>query len=62
MTECIIWDKCKSETGYGQAWYKGKRIKAHRAAWVKVNGEIPAGMVIDHTCPQHLFFQHLRAG
>ena len=50
MTECIIWDKCKSETGYGQAWYKGKRIKAHRAAWVKVNGEIPAGMVIDHTC------------
>ena len=45
-----MWDRPVKETGYGQTFYKGKLMRAHRVAWIKVNGEIPEGLVIDHTC------------
>jgi hypothetical protein len=50
MSDCIIWHKSKNEKGYGQDFLEGKKLKAHRAAWIRVNGKIPAGMVIDHVC------------
>ena len=50
MTDCLKWHKSINERGYGQVWIKGKRFKAHRAAWIAIHGEIPAGFVIDHKC------------
>lgn len=50
MTECIIWHKSKNEKGYGQEFFRGKNTKAHRAEWIRANGEIPDGFVLDHTC------------
>ena len=50
MSECIKWHKSLNERGYGQIWVNGKHWKAHRLAWAALYGEIPEGMVIDHTC------------
>ena len=50
MTECIIWKQSLKETGYGQTFFQGKVTRAHRAAWIKAHGPIPAGLVLDHTC------------
>jgi hypothetical protein len=50
VSDCIIWDKSIKDTGYGQTLFRGKITKAHRAAWIEANGEIPEGLVIDHTC------------
>ncbi len=36
--------------GYGQYRVAGRYARAHRVAWVLVNGPIPAGLVIDHKC------------
>lgn len=36
--------------GYGQFWYGNKRWMAHRYAYEKYVGPIPAGMQVDHTC------------
>ena len=49
-TDCILWHKSYRENGYGQTFFQGKVTKAHRVAWIKANGEIPEGMVIDHMC------------
>ncbi|WP_084844898.1 HNH endonuclease signature motif containing protein [Prescottella equi] len=43
--------------GYAQIGWNdlnGRRCgtTAHRAAWVAVNGQIPEGMTVDHTCKQ----------
>lgn len=37
-------------------------VRAHRYAWEQINGPIPAGMVIDHTCWEHscVNVDHLR--
>lgn len=38
-------------TGYGQFNFRGRRSeKAHRAAWMLANGDIPAGMHVLHHC------------
>jgi len=50
MSDCIIWHKSLRAAGYGQTFFQGKVMKAHRAAWIKVNGPIPKGMILDHMC------------
>lgn len=50
MSDCIIWHKSIKDTGYGQTFFRGKVMKAHRAAWIQANGDIPKGLVVDHTC------------
>lgn len=51
--------------GYAQVGWQGGGqrhiVLAHRAAWVHVNGQLPLGMTLDHTCktracvnPEHL--------
>lgn len=47
---CILWDGWKDDAGYGLCKVKGKKRRAHRVAWEKVNGPIPSGLVIDHLC------------
>jgi len=62
MTDCINWHKSIKDTGYGQTFFRGKVMRAHRVAWIKANGEIPEGMVIDHMCRNRacVNVEHLR--
>jgi hypothetical protein len=47
---CWIWTALTNEDGYGRFWSKGSHVYAHRFAWQLVNGEIPAGMKVLHSC------------
>ena len=47
---CWEWLGCKLWNGYGRITRKYKQILAHRYAYEKVRGAIPAGSVIDHLC------------
>lgn len=54
---CWLWTAAKYRNGYGQFDHGG----AHRFSYALANGEIPAGLVIDHLCcrrdcvrPDHL--------
>jgi hypothetical protein len=38
----------RKDTAYAVLCVDGRREYAHRAAWMIVHGDIPAGMVIDH--------------
>lgn len=49
-TDCIIPDRKIQYNGYTFTVYKGKSVGSHRAAWMEVNGPIPTGSVVDHTC------------
>jgi len=61
---CWISTYSTASHGYAQiGWYdeKVRMVLAHRAAWVHVNGQMPLGMTLDHTCktrrcvnPDHL--------
>lgn len=58
---CLIWTGVTNSRGYGQLRVNGRMVLAHRFSWERVNGPIPADMVIDHTCwetscvnPEHL--------
>lgn len=39
---------CLNSAGYVHVKIKNKTYKAHRLAWVYVNGDLPDGYVIDH--------------
>lgn len=47
---CWNWTAAKDRDGYGLFKVQGKMRRAHRIAWVLVNGPIPNEKVIDHKC------------
>lgn len=48
---CIQWTaRTNAVSGYGQFWDGTTTVYAHRWAYAKEHGPIPAGMDIDHTC------------
>lgn len=49
-TGCLLWTGPRETKGYGTLFWEGKNRKAHRMAWEDVNGPIPDGMSVCHTC------------
>lgn len=50
-SSCLVWMGAIDSGGhYGQVSIGGKLVAAHRYAWERVNGPVPAGMFVDHTC------------
>jgi hypothetical protein len=64
MKDCITAQGALTGRGYGRATYQGRQQLAHRVAWQKVNGPIPAGLEIMHLCdnPACVNVEHLRPG
>jgi hypothetical protein len=48
---CSLWTGAKSSGGrHGAVSIDGKRMPAHRAAWVLAGRELPDGLDLDHLC------------
>ena len=58
---CHIWLGSKRGQ-YGIFCVNGKRMRAHRFAFIETHGEIPSGLVVDHMCMNKLCVNpaHLR--
>ena len=63
-TGCWLWTGSMFQNGYGEATrgFIGKRIRAHRLAWILYRGTIPDGVQVLHKCdvkhcvnPDHLY-------
>lgn len=48
--ECWTWLGAMNHNGYGRHMFRGRRIMAHRAAYILTVGEIPDGLQLDHLC------------
>lgn len=60
-TGCWNWDGARSRDGYGQLWFGGKVVYAHRVAYALFVGFADEKQTLDHLCrnprccnPQHL--------
>lgn len=47
---CWLWVGAMGSEGYGQLHYEGRSWRAHRFAWVRQFGTIPAGLQVCHKC------------
>lgn len=59
---CWVWQKFRHAKGYGGTYFRGRTDRTHRVMWMLVNGEIPKGKLVCHTCdnppccnPDHLW-------
>jgi len=51
-TGCWLWLGALDTPGYGQVRQRGKMLMAHRVAYERWVGEVPAGLHVDHLCRQ----------
>ncbi len=63
MTSCVEWPHGKSK-GYGIIRFQGVKWRVHRLAWHLLNGVIPKGKLIRHSCdnPSCYNIEHLEIG
>lgn len=54
---CIIWKGAKSGE-YGTIFYRGKRVRVHRAMYIETIGSIPEKMCACHKCDTPLCVNH----
>lgn len=61
QADCWPWLAGCTSRGYGDFYYDGKQVRAHRFAYELLVGPIPEGLQLDHLCrvrhcvnPQHL--------
>ena len=61
---CHEWQSTIKKDGYGQFWYDGKNMRAHRAAYILLKGKIPKGKFILHKCDNRccVNLEHLYVG
>jgi hypothetical protein len=61
---CVEYTGCADRKGYGLITINRKLRRAPRFVWESLNGSIPEGMVIMHTCdnPPCVNPEHLRCG
>lgn len=50
MTDCIYSQIKTDSNGYATKYFDGVYRGLHRVSWEILNGPIPKGMLIDHTC------------
>jgi hypothetical protein len=60
-TPCWVWQRGKTDLGYGRMWQDGKQCSATRVYYARVHGSIPDELELDHLCrfplcvnPEHL--------
>src|ERR1700723_1857889 len=51
---CWEWLGSPGDSGYGHFWHEGKKRLAHRFSYELFVEAIPAGLVIDHLCRNHI--------
>ena len=64
-TGCHLWcGTVTKSTGYGEIKVDGRKTTGHRATWIAHHGDVPAGMVIMHSCDNRLCvnLDHLSVG
>jgi hypothetical protein len=61
---CWIWKAGKGGNGYGQFYYNGKQVWAHRLSYTLYVGPIPEGILVCHHCDCRncVNFSHLFLG
>jgi len=47
---CLLWLGAMNQFGYGRARLGGKRMVAHRAAYILACGPVPDDLELDHLC------------
>lgn len=50
LNDCIEWTGRMMSSGYGQVTFLEETWSAHRLIWTLINGSIPEGLQINHTC------------
>ncbi len=51
---CVVWSGGIHGSGYGRVEHNKKHLRAHVVAWELVNGSVPPGKQINHTCDNKL--------